>query len=250
MCFYSGYLIMKILSKWGLISFLYLGLITFSTAQSLVSKVIITGEMRNVMWKGQLKATISLDTISDKSNLYRFGPLDSLSGEIILLAGKSYQSSVLPDSSMVVLESDHLKAPFFAHSHIANWTEEILDEEIQSVFQLESYLESRMKGFSGPFMFKLTGIVRDATIHVMNLRRGTKVNSPDDAHKEKVTYQIKNQQIELLGFFSKEHKGIFTHHDSFLHMHLMTADKKKMGHLEELFFEKGKMKLFLGLKRD
>jgi hypothetical protein len=27
----------------------------------------------------------------------------------------------------------------------------------------------------------------------------------------------------------------------------MTADNKKMGHLKELFFEKGKMMLFLGL---
>jgi acetolactate decarboxylase len=70
---------------------------------------------------------------------------------------------------MLGLESNHLKAPFFAYSHIPNWTEEIMEEEIQSVFQLESYLERRMKGFSGPFMFKLTGIVKDATIHVMYL---------------------------------------------------------------------------------
>lgn len=44
----------------------------------------MTREMRNVMSKGQLKATISLGTISDKVNGYGFGPLGSLYGEIIL----------------------------------------------------------------------------------------------------------------------------------------------------------------------
>lgn len=39
---------------------------------------------------------------------------------------------------------------------------------------------------------------------------------------------------------------LFAHHDSFLHMHLITRNEKKMGHLDEM--EIGEMKLYLPKK--
>jgi hypothetical protein len=59
-------------------------------------------------------------------------------------------------------------------------------------------------------------------------------------------YNYQNEDAEIIGFFSTEHKGVFTHHDSFLHMHLITKDESKMGHLDELKI--GKMKLYLPKK--
>ena len=75
---------------------------------------------------------------------------------------------------------------------------------------------------------------------------GTKVSSPDEAHQGQTNYNIANENAEIIGFFSTEHKGVFTHHDSFLHMHLITKDESKMGHLDEL--EIGEMKLYLPKK--
>lgn len=213
--------------------------------QCLTGKVHITGEMRNVMWKGQLEGNIYLDTIANISNVVGLGPLEYLGGEIIVIDGKSYKSIVISDSSMEVVETFNIKAPFFAHANISNWSEELLDVDIQTIQQLESFLDNKMSGSSQPFMFKLAGFVKEATIHVVNLPVGTKVSSPDDAHKGLVKYQMENQEAEIVGFFSKEHKGIFTHHDTYLHMHLITKDKQMMGHLDELTIEKAKMRLFL-----
>lgn len=94
-------------------------------------------------------------------------------------------------------------------------------------------------------MFKLNGIVGTAKIHVVNLPKGSKVSSPDEAHKGQTNFEIENQQVDILGFFSTEHKAIFTHHDTFLHMHLLTNDRTKMGHLDELKLKKGTVKLYL-----
>ena len=94
-------------------------------------------------------------------------------------------------------------------------------------------------------MYKLSGAVERAMIHIVNLPKGSKVSSPDDAHKGQVNYLIKNEQADIVGFFSTEHKAIFTHHDTYLHMHLITKDRQKMGHLDEVLFEKGTMKLYL-----
>ncbi len=213
--------------------------------QCLTGKVHITGEMRNVMWKGKLEGNIYLDTISNKSDIVGLGPLEYLGGEIIVIDGKSYKSIVISDSSMEVVETFNIKAPFFAHANISNWSEELLDVDIQTIQQLESFLDNKLSGSSQPFMFKLAGFVKEATIHVVNLPVGAKVSSPNDAHKGQVKYQIEYQEAEIVGFFSKEHKGIFTHHDTYLHLHLMTKDKQMMGHLDELSIEKGKMRLFL-----
>jgi acetolactate decarboxylase len=218
---------------------------TLGEGQCLMGKVYITGEMRNVMWKGQLEGNIYLDTIANISNVVGLGPLEYLGGEIIVIDGKSYKSVVISDSSMEVVETFNIKAPFFAHANILNWSEELIDVDIRTIQQLESFLDNKMSGSSQPFMFKLAGFVKEATIHVVNLPVGTKVSSPNDAHKGLVKYQMENQEAEIVGFFSKEHKGIFTHHDTYLHMHLITKDKQMMGHLDELTIEKAKMRLFL-----
>lgn len=79
----------------------------------------------------------------------------------------------------------------------------------------------------------------------MNLPKGSNVSSPDDAHKGQKNYHLQNEQTDIIGFFSTEHKTIFTHHDTFLHMHLITTDRQKMGHLDEVLFKKGTMTLYL-----
>jgi acetolactate decarboxylase len=217
-------------------------------AQQTTNTVKIIGEMKNVMWKGQLYGNINLDTIANKKSLYGLGPVEYLAGEILIIDGRSYKSTVVSDTIMKVEETYSIKAPFFGYANIDNWTEQTLPDSIQTIQQLEQYLDKVTKNSSRPFMFKLTGTVEKATIHIVNLPKGSKVTSPDEAHKGQVNYQLKNEQSEIIGFFSTEHKAIFTHHDTYLHMHLITTDRQKMGHLDEVLFKKGTMRLYLPIE--
>ena len=205
----------------------------------------IIGEMKNVMWKGQLYGNINLDTIANKENLYGLGPVEYLSGELMVFDGKAYKSTVLTPTTMKVEETYKTKAPFFGYVNINKWKEQNLPDSIQSISQLETYLDEITKSAKRPFMFKLSGIVETAKIHIVNLPKGSKVSSPNEAHQGQINYDIINQQADILGFFSTEHKAIFTHHDTFLHMHLLTKDKTKMGHLDNVFFGNGNIKLYL-----
>lgn len=207
--------------------------------------VKVVGEMKNVMWKGQLQGNIQLDTIADKTNLYGLGPVEYLTGEILILDGKSYKSTVTSDTTMLVEETYNLKAPFFGYANISKWKEQNLPENIQTIQELEQYLDKETKASKRPFMFKLSGAVEQATIHIVNLPKGSKVSSPAQAHEGQINYKLENEQAEIVGFFSTEHKAIFTHHDTYLHMHLITADRKKMGHLDDVLFQKGTVKLYL-----
>jgi len=216
-----------------------------TNAQKATNQVNIVGQMKNVMWKGELYGNIHLDTITNKTNLYGLGPVEYLTGEILIIDGRSYQSTVTSNTTMKVEETYQIKAPFFGYANISKWTEQILPDSIQTIQQLETYLDKTTKNASRPFMFKLSGTVEQATIHIVNLPKGSKVSSPTDAHQGQINYKLKNEQADIIGFFSTTHKAIFTHHDTFLHMHLITTDRQKMGHLDEVLLKKRTMKLYL-----
>lgn len=205
----------------------------------------ISGAMKNVMWKGQLYGTIHLDTIANKQHLYGLGPVEYLSGEILIFDGIAYKSTVVSDTEMIVTEDYNLKAPFFVHANIKQWEEHIMPDSIQTIQQLENYLDQLTQSVQRPFMFKMNGVVEAATIHIVNLPKGSKVSSPEEAHKGKTNYFLKEENVDILGFFSTEHKSILTHHDTYVHLHLITADRKQMGHLDDVVFKQGTMKIYL-----
>jgi acetolactate decarboxylase len=227
----------------GLI-FLLIATITL-TAQPSGNKVKVVGQMRNTFWKGELYGNISLDTISNREHLYGFGPVEYLSGEILVIDGRSYTASVVTDTSMNVVETFALKAPFFAYANISGWKSCPLPDSILNLKQLEHYLDATTKSINRPYLFKLEGIVEQATIHLVNLPEGSHISSPEEAHQGQKNYQLYNSPAEIIGFFSTEHQAIFTHHDTFLHLHLITPDRQKMGHLDQLHIKKGSMVLYL-----
>ncbi len=225
-----------------------LSISTLSICIATAQQVKIVGKMKDVMWKGQLYGSISLDTIKNKEHLYGIGPIEYLTGEILIIDGKSYKSTVLVDSSLKVEETYNLKAPFFGYTNISKWYDQNLPDSVQTIKQLEIYLNQITKNSPRPFMFKLMGTIEKATIHVVNLPKDSKVSSPEEAHVGQTNYNLSKKNCEIIGFFSTEHKAVFTHHDTFLHMHLITADRQKMGHLDDVLFKKSTMVLSLPLK--
>lgn len=208
------------------------------------SEVNIVGALRDVMWNGQLQGQVYIDTIPDQDHLYGMGPLEYLAGEITIIEGKTYQSKAVSQNEMWVEETTNIRAPFLGYSRIPRWKELTLPDSVRTIEMLEQYLLNLVGESAYPFMFKLAGIIEQAGIHIMNLPEGSAVSSPKDAHDTMVHYEINNENCDIVGFFSVSHQTIFTHHDSFVHMHLITADRTKMGHLDEILFGSD-MKLYL-----
>ncbi|UZO79616.1 acetolactate decarboxylase [Aquimarina sp. ERC-38] len=206
----------------------------------------IVGAMKNVMWKGELQGTINLDTISNRTGLYGLGPESYLTGEILINNGQSYVSRVTSDSTMTVKKTFDVSAPFLVYTHVTEWNEIALTSNIKTIQDIENFVDEKTVNSKRPFAFKLIGKISEATIHIQNLPEGTKVSSPKEAHQGQTDYQLKNEEVTIIGFFSTEHKGIFTHHDSNIHLHLITKDESKMGHVDEVNIEE--MKLFLPVK--
>lgn len=205
-----------------------------SSSDETYSDVQIVGAMKNVMWKGELGSSINLDTIANKKGLYGLGPESYLTGELLLMDGQSFVSRVTSDSTMAVEKTFDVSAPFLVYAHVNEWQEIKLPANIKTIPELEKFIDQKTAGSKRPFAFKLSGSVASAHIHVQNLPAGSKVSSPEEAHRGQTNYALQSEQVNIVGFFSTEHKGVFTHHDSFLHLHLITKDEKMMGHLDQV----------------
>ncbi|HEY9176922.1 MAG TPA: acetolactate decarboxylase [Flavipsychrobacter sp.] len=206
-------------------------------------EVHVSGAMSNVMKKGQLYGTISLDTIQ-QPHLFGLGPVEYLAGEITIADGRAYTSKVLSPTAMEVKETYDLKAPFFVYSRVDDWKEYTLPDSVTGIETLERHLDGISRNSQRPFAFRLEGVVPSARIHIVNLPPGTKVSKPADAQKGKTYYPVKNMHADIIGFFSTEHQTVFTHHDRYIHMHLVSKDRKTMGHIDELLLNK-ELKLYL-----
>ena len=207
-------------------------------------EIHIAGAMREVMQQGKLQAVLCTDTLQ-KEHLFGMGPIENLRGEITILDGRVFTAMVMADTGIAVQQTEAVCAPFFGWAHIPGWREIQLPDSVISHRALERFLESASISEDQPFFFKLSGRMDDALIHVLNLPPGTEVKVPADARKGQLNRHIGGMEVDIVGFFSTKHQRVFTHHDSFLHLHLISKDRKLMGHLDELKFSAGGLKLFV-----
>ena len=198
------------------------------------NEITIVGAMKEVMHEGKLEGKIHLDTISNKINLYGLGPIEGLKGEIMIFDGVCYTSKYKTDSSATIENDFNVKAPFFGYAHISKWSKINLPDSVKTIAALDLFLNSNLTKIKQPFFFKLNVEIEEASLHIMNLPDGVIVTSPEVAHAQgQKHYQLQNRKVTLLGFFSTEHQTIFTHHDTYCHIHLLTEEKDLMGHLDE-----------------
>jgi acetolactate decarboxylase len=217
-----------------------------ASSASSSSALQMVGAMKNVMWKGELDGIINLDTISDQNGLYGIGPLAGLRGELLINDGQAYVSRVTADSSMTVEKNFDVSAPFFVYANVTDWEEVELPNETFDLQTIQDYIHDLNWRNNEPYTFKLIGTVQAAEIHIQNLAPGSVVSSPKEAHAGQVGYELENEEVEMVGFFSTTHQGVFVHHDAYTHIHLVTKDEQQMGHLDGVMFEGSEMTLYLG----
>ncbi len=215
------------------LTILALLLLVNSCTRNVSKEVLVSGMMRDVMWNGDLEGKILLDSL-DKKNLYGLGPLEYLRGEIMVLNGTTYVSTVDADSSMVVSIDENVKAPFFVYAYNSAWEELVIPGPIENIKEFEKAFNAMVGEGKEPFVFRIDRIVDDVRIHTQNLAPGTKVSSPDEAHSGQQNFRLTDTEVSIVGFYSTRHKGIFTHHDSNMHMHLIDSEREHMGHLDDI----------------
>lgn len=209
---------------------------------SQTSSIKIVGQMRDVMWKGDLKAKIATDSLSNEST-YGLGPIEFLKGEKVLFEGQTFVSKVIDSISHEVTKLPSVGAPFFVYTTNSELKGIGFPLENYSLKEIEEHINSVYKDYDQPLLIRIDGLFDNIKVHSVNLPEGKKVSSPDEAHQGLTQYDFKNISGSLIGFFSRNHKAVFTHHDSFFHAHFISDDRKVLGHIDETDFNSSKVTL-------
>jgi acetolactate decarboxylase len=190
-----------------------------------------------VMRDGDLSGHVKLDALAKWPHLYALGPLEGLRGEVTIWDGKP-SIATLSDAKVAVSDKFEGKACFLVYAQVPEWREfELPAKGLDKAAELEaSVLRIARKAeidADKPFPFLLRGKVAKAKAHIVN-KTDDAPFSPKDHDQIKIPFELEDREVEILGFYLDKHAGVFTHHDSNVHMHLKTADGKLSGHVDSI----------------
>ncbi len=204
------------------------------------------GALRNVHQGLDFSGTIALPPLAELPHLYAVGPLEDLLGEVTIWDGKALISRI-KDGTLKIDNVLSNKACFLVYAQARAWKRikigsSVILSEVDGVIKKQA-TKCGIKT-NRPFPFLIEGTAKNARYHVMNRTDSSPPAPGPSAHEQaKVRFTIKNMPVQLLGFYSEHHQGIFTHHSSFTHVHVKTKDGKNAGHLEDMQLEPGALLL-------
>jgi acetolactate decarboxylase len=193
---------------------------------------------------GKAVEAVSLERFTGLESLYAVGPLEQARGEVSIYDSIPLISEVVEGGQVNVTIDSCRHAAFLVYAIVKNWRRVTVRNPIDTEQQLEDQLLAwaMTSGIDvdQPLAFLLNGRVAQATFHVL-CNRGRGTYNAVQHEKAKVRFHIANESVEVVGFYSRNHRGIFTPRDSNFHMHIRTLDNRFAGHLEGFTWEHGVM---------
>jgi hypothetical protein len=143
----------------------------------------------------------------------------------------------------VVTESTwSVRACFLAWAQVPAWDERAADDTLPDLLSLEgmalTLAEAGGFDLGRPFPFRVRGMADEATFHVLD-KRDAVPHDHAQHERAKVRRTLWSTPVELIGFHSRSHRGIFTPGDANVHVHLRTTDGLISGHVEAICLARG-----------
>lgn len=195
-----------------------------------------SGALREIM-SGNIMATKSLRELKDIKDVYALGAMENLKGEIQIFKGEVFNSYV-SDSIVLIANSYDHKASLLVYSDVKDWEAVEVPSDITTKVDLEEFVYdiANEKGISieEPFPFLISGVVQSLSWHVINWAENDKEHTHEKHKLSGLNGVINNNTVEIIGFYSDKHKGVFTHHSTNIHLHFRTDEGKLAGHVDDL----------------
>lgn len=198
------------------------------------------GAQRNVL-QGDVSGHIALASISNLQNLYAVGPAEGLRGEVSIFDSVPSISRIV-DGNLNIDTNFNVNACFLVYTQLSDWHRVTIPTAIVDEAMLETYIVKFASGLgidvSQPFPFLIYATTEHATFHVLD-KRDRLTHTSALHEKAKVRFVLQRKPVEVVGFYSNRHRGIFTPGDANVHMHIKSADGRMSGHLEKIQLERG-----------
>ncbi len=200
-------------------------------------KVEFKGALKNMMHKGDLSAKVDLSEFKNLDNFYALGAMENLKGEIQIFDSEPYNSYV-ENGELKFDKGYSRQATLLVYSTVESWISVQIPNEIVTLNELEKYVEKVAKKHNintkQPFPFLIEGVTKEISWHVINWKDGDNEHSHEKHISSGLNGTIKNEAVELLGFYSDSHHAIFTHHTTNMHIHVKLDNGEIAGHADDI----------------
>lgn len=201
------------------------------------------GALRQIMHEGRTEATVRIAEVVPGPHAFALGALSELRGEVTVLGDKIWVAYPRDDGTAEVrTDLSDEAATLLVVAKVPRWRElevtaDVAAEQVDA--EIERLARSAGIDTSSPFPLRVKGPLVDLRWHVVD---GSKL-APGSSHEDHARTAVSGVEArvegELVGFFSKSHAGVFTHHDSNTHFHVVLAERPLTGHVDKVSLARG-----------
>jgi acetolactate decarboxylase len=212
-------------------------------AACLVGLAYAASSSYTVQWKGSLRAVhggdyspvVDLQAFEGKAHWNAVGPVAELDGEVTVIDGVVSVARVRGDD--IVVSADlSAQASFLVWAEVEAWAPPVeLGVGVADQAALEQVLEDlafdRGIDVAEPFPFKLEGVFDAVEYHVL----APVPAGATAAHHLEFATIVRDTDVTgtMIGFFSRQHHGVFVHRGSSAHIHVI-EENGRSGHVDAL----------------
>jgi acetolactate decarboxylase len=213
--------------------------------RSPLGEVQVAGTLRGVMHEGKTRAVARLADLLPDPDLWALGALGDLDGELTVIAGTAYLSRpVGPDEARTeVATESQAGAALLVSVRIEEWQ---TAQTARAVPFAEVGAEiERLATAAGldpkqRIPFVLEGEFEDLAWHVVDGRRLPRGSASHEDHlAASVQRRAPRTKATLLGFWSANDQGVFTHMGERTHVHCVVPEPLSSGHVDHVVVPAG-----------
>jgi alpha-acetolactate decarboxylase len=202
------------------------------------------GELRAIMHEGRTGPAVQLRDVVPGPHAYGIGALGELRGEVTVLDDVVWLAYPRADGTADVRPDAGVDeaAALFVVAQVERWRGVPLTEDIEAD-GLDAAI-ARLAAAAGvdttrPFPVRITGTLVDLRWHVVD---GSKL-APGSSHADHARTAVRGAAPEidgeLVGFYSTQHQGVFTHRGASTHFHVVAAAANITGHVDGVGVRRG-----------
>lgn len=214
------------------------------------------GAQKNFFKTGKADAVMSLTTLSGRKSLFAVGAVEGLDGEITIFDSKPCITKVR-GSDFTVDNSLNHNAAFLVWTYQSSWQEIAIPASVKSYVDLQQFIKAEASGAGidagKPFIFLISGTVDEIKWHINVDRTEGKPITKELFARSKELYTIRNEAVDIIGFYSELHHGQFISEyapgikpeikpeinpasgiKNAIHIHLISKDSKASGHVDDI----------------
>ncbi len=207
-------------------------------------EVQVWGALRAVMHEGKVEGTVMLQSIVPGPHAYAVGALAGLRGEvtvlddeiIVTLGGEGATVRTLgevPPGEMATLLVRAVVPRWMGHTVAHSIETNRIDEELETIVKTAG-LDPATRI---PVVIEATA--RNLEWHVLTGRAVGGNGAHGAHHGPRTTGKLADAKVTLVGFFSRNDAGVFTHMGEHSHFHVVTSGERMTGHVDAMALEAG-----------